>query len=95
LLVNVRPTDPPAERQARNTPILGFASGNGSALTVLLLLLLILSVTLLWLSAVDPRYATMRFRVVRTLAAHRDEVAVTGVVILAAACVLFLLARLP
>ena len=90
-----RPTDPPGERHARNAPVLGFASGGRSALSVLLMLLVIVSVTLLWLAAVKPRYVTMRFRLVRVLAGHREEVAVTGVVFLAAAGLLFVLARLP
>jgi hypothetical protein len=95
VLASVHSADPLAERHGRNAPIVGFASGKDSALTVLLLLFVIVSVMLIWLSAVEPGYATTRFRVVRALAAHREQVAVFGALSLVAAGVLFLIARLP
>jgi hypothetical protein len=58
--------------------------------TAVLLCLLAASFTLLGLASVELGYAGRRFRAVRVIEHHREQIAVLGLVLLAATGILFL-----
>jgi hypothetical protein len=90
----VRRADTSADR-SRESEARILPSAGTSWMLIVLLLSVLASGTLLGLATVEPKYAGTRFRLVRILDDHREQVAFTGAACLVAAGVLFLLTRLP
>jgi hypothetical protein len=87
-------TEPAVDASAPEIQAGDSLEGLGISSLIFAVLLSLVVITLLGLAAVELPYTATRFRVVRMLATHRGEVALTGAGLLGATAFLFLLSWL-